>query len=1179
MQIKNYTILNTKLAKDQFLWHEGYLEKKNKVNIFEFYIDKLKIDNPNDVIYKILIPADIGNPIEIISCFIGFNGNLFIVLPLEFEKLSQIRGIYLDYDIENLNLFLKKEASPKLLLINGKNLSGKSYFANILNIFFVIKSFETLFFTAIFKLVQDVEIVNSMRESFVQSEEEEEEQIKKIQFGYFPEKYQKSFASKILSIASKKPVTIFFDNIDLLSKNVQTLILGIYKTIQLNPGRFPIVFCLISTNGISHLLMSEEFSRNSFIRKMLDVSFLELKKLINFLPIIKNNSNNPNQNDLLHHLYKITEGHLPKIQFVLSRIAFGQIAWDESFLSQSLNKIYSEEISRLNELDLTILSIFKTFKIPLSFLTFKYIAPICIDKKYDYDDIYDSIIKLKNLFLVSTTLSNKTIHMFLSYKEMLTYIPDYPEPNKIYEACGDYYKSIEENIELILYCYINSKNINKTIESLNSFIDYYKKVFDFEPILFYIDKVLQTFTLSSQLRFDLLYEKAEIFSHLSLWFESLTMLYELLPYSKRIEDIYYYICYNYFYLGEYDALEEFIQAYQQTIYSNPMLKIKIGFIQAPIFCIKNEKEKAINLINELYELISNEKDNTVLFKDFYICAANCYYLINDVAKAKEMINKVELKKDDFQSIPYFMEIYLLQAKFALYEKQYNLSLSWTNKGINLCENYYNLRYLSDFYTITALNLYYLKNYNSTLSYLKKASKLKEELNHRFDLGIIRYYEALTLFKLGNFSQAIAKTYKAAHIFKILDAKQYYKDTQILLIKAEFELRNYERAFYLLRSLSKDYEFTKEEKEELLFYMTKIQEIILSMNNTISIILDTKDFSKIPSYFNTMRNSRVSFDDISLKLVYSLQHIVDQNPHFEKVYEEILVYLTNYTNADVSYLVLSYPNNEFKIVSKYSPVNLTSSTNKEIIFELLKLKILYEEKVTTLSYDNENIVCIPLYRVSRLPSTRAKKLTSRIRKNYLGFIILFFTTEPKKEIIFSISNSYNVINSIIINSLEYSNLSKEDDHTYRFRVFKEIVIREAFNCCQEGHNFGFCYLKINLPKELYQNEKIKILLNEFIINLHHLLRSEDLMTHISDYEYFIFLPFAEKHGEGSLKGKVSSSFVNFYNKTSKKEIFEKVELYLSFSFLSPCEKNIMIDVDSIINELKEKVVKIPLNLEP
>jgi len=107
--------------------------------------------------------------------------------------------------------------------------------------------------------------------------------------------------------------------------------------------------------------------------------------------------------------------------------------------------------------------------------------------------------------------------------------------------------------------------------------------------------------------------------------------------------------------------------------------------------------------------------------------------------------------------------------------------------------------------------------------LKKASKLKEELNHKFDLGIIRYYEALTLFKLGNFSQSITKTYKAAHIFKVLDAKQYYKESQLLLIKTEFELRNYERGFYLLRSLSKEYELTTLEKEELLFYINKIKD--------------------------------------------------------------------------------------------------------------------------------------------------------------------------------------------------------------------------------------------------------------------------------------------------------------------------------------------------------------------
>lgn len=1178
MQIKQFTILSTKIAKEKYVLYDGFWGKKIKVNIFKFFLNKLSIDNINDVIYKILIEADIGNPIEIISCFIGINGNLFIILPFEYEQLSNSRGVYLDYDIDELNYFLNKESSTKLLIINGKSLSGKSYFANILNIYFVIKNFETFFFTAIFKLAADVEIVNNMMESFFQDEIEENRINKKIQFGYFQEKYQRLFASKILSIASKSPVTIFFDNIDLLSKSAQNLILGIYKTIQINPGKYPIILCLISANGITHLLVDEEMSRNSFRRVMPHVTFNELKKLTNFVSIIKKNENNSNQTELLHHLNKITEGQLPLIQFILSRISYNQISWDDSFLRQTLPKIYSEEISKLNNLDLIILSIFKSFKIPLSFLAFKYIAPICIGENFEYDDVYKSINKLKNLFFLSTTILNKNIHMYLSYKEMLPYIPDYEKQNKIYESCGDYYSSIEENMELILYCYINSKNTEKSLSALSKFIEYYKKIYDFEPILFYIDKVLQTFSLTQDKRFELLYEKAEIFSHLSLWFESLSMLYELLPYSKKIEDIYYYICYNYFNLGEYDALEEFIEAYQQAIYSNPILKIKIGFIQAPILSIKNENIKAISLIDELYDLILRQKNNEDLLKEYYICSANCYYIMNDIKKAKEMINKADLKKEDIQSAPYFMEIYLLQSKFALFEKQYNLSLSWANKGLSLCEHFYNLRYLSDFYSITGLNLFYLKNYNSTLLYLKKAAKLKEELNHKFDLGVIRYYEALTLFKLGNYSQAIAKTFKAAHIFKILDAKQYYKNSQILLIKSEFELRNYERAFYLLRSLSKDYEFTFEEKEELLYYMTKIQEIILSMNNTISFVLETKDFSKIPSYFNSMRNSRISFDDLSLKLVYSLQHLVDQNPHFEKVYEEILVYLTNYTNADISYLVLAYPNNEFKIISKYSSLNIASITNKETIFELLKLKILYEEKVTTLSYDHENIVCIPLYRVSRLPSTRAKKLTSRIRKNYLGFILMFFSADPKKEIIFSISNSYTIINSIIINSLEYSNLSKEDDYTYRFRVFKEIVIREAYNCCQENHNYSFGYVKIEGLVDNITDNNFKNKIKEFGSNLHHVLRSEDLVTHLSDSEYFIFLPFAEKFGEEALKIKIVNSFISLFNNAFDKEISKTIEINVSFLFFSPCDKNIIIDLDHIINELKDKATKIPLNLE-
>jgi len=297
-----------------------------------------------------------------------------------------------------------------------------------------------------------------------------------------------------------------------------------------------------------------------------------------------------------------------------------------------------------------------------------------------------------------------------------------------------------------------------------------------------------------------------------------------------------------------------------------------------------------------------------------------------------------------------------------------------------------------------------------------------------------------------------------------------------------------------------------------------------------------------------------------------------------VYEEILVYLTNYAGADISYLVLTYPNHDFKVISKYSPVNISLSTNKETLFELLKLKILYEEKVTTLSYDNENIVCIPLYRVSRLPPSRSKKITSRIRKNYFGFILLFFSTEPKRETIFSISNSYSIINSIIINSLEYSNLSKEDDFTYRFKVFKEIVMREAYNCCQENHNYGFGYIKIDIinPEILNKidNQKIK----EFSKNLHRYFRSEDLITHLSEKEYFIFLPFAEKHGEEALKLKIMNWFTSLLRNENKVDLRNYLTINYSFSFFTSCDKNIIIDIDNIIENLREKAVKIQLNLE-
>ncbi|NLJ05396.1 MAG: hypothetical protein GX435_06840 [Exilispira sp.] len=1172
MEIKNCSIISTRFVKDYFSVYEGFYEKQTNANIFEYDLEKFRLASLNDVIQNILIPSDIANPIEIIDCFLGLNKKLYLVLPAHYEQISIKNSIYLEYDVEDLHQFLDKKASSKMFFITGKPQSGKSYFVNILNIYLVSKGFQSYYFSAIYRLASDIDIINNINQDFLGKDSTGI--VTKIQYGYFQEKYQKEYAGNILAVAAKNPVVLIFDNFDLLSKNVQNLILSIYRIIMLNPGNNEVIFCFTTLNGTYTVLVDEELSKNCFRRKMPAVTFYELRNLAKKVDVISNLKDETLNDELLKHLYSITSANLSHIQFVLSKVHTKQIAWNSTFLSKSIESIYSETLAYLDQLDLEILSIFKKIKIPLSLQALQYIYRHSTKNETTFDNIYNSINKLEDLNFIALVLHEKQLYYYFAYREMMDYVPEPIAEDKIFEYLGDYYNSRNERIENILFCYIQSKNIVKSYDSLMKFIEIYKKYYDYEPVIYYIDKVLQTFKLSNDQRFDLLYEKAEILANMSMWFESLTMLYELLPYSRNIDDIYYYICQNYYYLGDYGSFEEFIQAYSNQINSNKKLKLKINFIEAPILCIKGDRDKATNLLKELGKTIKNEKfeKKNELLKEYYICCANCYFILNEVALAKEYLYKAHIDQDDIFNVHQLLDIYLLQSKFAIYENLYNMSLSWANKGLTLCDQFYNLRYISDFDFIIGLNLYHLKNYSGSLVYLKKASKIKEELNHKFDLALIRYYEALVLYNIGNFSQAISKVFKAAYIFKTLDAKVFYKLSQLLLVKCEFEMRNYERAFYILRQIAKEFELTAIEKEELIYYVTKIQQTINSMNETIDLIRQTGDFTKIPSYFHSLRNVRTINEDLSLKLLYSLQHLVDQNPHFEKVYEEIIIYLTNFMNADISFLVTLNQEKGFQIIKKYSPVGMSSYSFKGTIAEILKLAIIYEEKVTTMTYDSETILCIPLYRLSRLPPARSKKLSVRIRKNYLGFIFLFFSNEPQSESILSISNSYGIINSTVTNSLEYKYLSREDDYSYRFKVFKEIVSREIYNCKIDFHPYCFGYLKIIVPSDSnISGVRINSTLDKFSSYLAKYFRSEDLVTRLSESEFLIFLPFAEKFGENSLKNKFAETLKCINNEINLKNPgIINISCLYALEFYEPSEQGTDFSeskIERIIEHLK------------
>jgi len=261
------------------------------------------------------------------------------------------------------------------------------------------------------------------------------------------------------------------------------------------------------------------------------------------------------------------------------------------------------------------------------------------------------------------------------------------------------------------------------------------------------------------------------------------------------------------------------------------------------------------------------------------------------------------------------------------------------------------------------------------------------------------------------------------------------------------------------------------------------------------------------------------------------------------------------NADISFLVTLNQEKGFQIVKKYSPVGMSSYSFKGTIGEILKLKIVYEEKVTTMTYDSETIICIPLYRLSRLPPARSKKLSVRIRKNYLGFIFLFFSNEPQNESILSISNSYGIINSTVTNSLEYKYLSREDDYSYRFKVFREIVSREIYNCKIDFHPYSFGYLNIIIPVDVnISGVHPENILDRFSSYLAKYFRSEDLVTRLSEKEFLIFLPFAEKFGENSLKNKFVETLKSInseINLVNEKNI--RISCLYALKFYEPSEQ--------------------------
>lgn len=477
-----------------------------------------------------------------------------------------------------------------------------------------------------------------------------------------------------------------------------------------------------------------------------------------------------------------------------------------------LNTKSVKELERLSSLERFISyndSLFKSVKIPQN-----YVQEYLYLKNLFYEKNYERIISYKPVFLKD---SMEIIYkIFLGYSFL--YLNDY---EKSIEVSSDFNGDFSEILKIIsLYRLNRFDECIKSIEKFQNFsnypeilkiyihLNYTRKIFDKIDNL--CDLFLEKYKNDQDYNY-ILYIKGQIlfkkgYFQKSLYFINQVILNEVKD-SVLIGNAYYLAGKNYFMLGDYDRMENYLNVFRESNISSDFKKNAL-FLDGKGFFLKGDYKKAIKKLETFSKDFPD--DELTVYSDQMITES--YFNLKNYKKFKEYIQKRNYP--DFINEKLIFLKYFVDYKDGLYPDSIDAYISFIEHEKNnpFRKNAYE-RIIEETKS-DSLKLFYLKNY---LIEFNRGEKIYQI----FEKNITFLYENtsneffMNFFKNMDFSnEKVCKLFlilindiyrkKKDYLFVInltqnfLDNIKFYKDEiEFVFIESLSNIGNYDAALLLI----------------------------------------------------------------------------------------------------------------------------------------------------------------------------------------------------------------------------------------------------------------------------------------------------------------------------------------------------------------------------------------------
>ncbi len=1100
-----YKITNTLLNSQ----HKRIYQCKSRLdnsNYIYIEIDKniKTIRNIDDIYYKLLIPVGIFNPKLIINFYLIDDNKIGFIMPFDYNYNQKEVPKYFELK-KTINI-----TENSFHIINGEKGSGKTFIISLLKIYYQIKKYTILDLS----IIQSFNTDKLLLEILFNKLNIEFNKNKIINIYLHQKEIENEITNKLKNIINKNKTFIIIDNFDICSYKVKKNILSIFSNI---------VKSQLSNNFLIFL------STSNYLNEDL-LSIINKKNLIN-IELTKNliqDKLNSYNNLLANSFYTLN---------VLNKNNIDS--------SDDINKEVKRILNSLSSYQTLILNILILSEYPIKISMLKNIfLNYCKDLEYKEDILLKELYMVHNLAYIDIVIVNEEMYFVFPFK-YLFYNTKYKfNKSELYLIIAEYYKKYTIEPKPVLYYSILANNKKLSHDFLHKLIYTYSQNYNFETILYFIEKFLHKFELSNIEYYTILKRKADIQVKARLWYKAIDTIDFILKSFKKNEDIdsiYYLYGLANFYICNYSVSYHYLIKCNKISKNNKqqilsLLKISMILIH------ENHTSIANKYINKINKSIKESNYDIETKEHLYLKTniINFYLFISEkkLQKGQDLILN-SLSNAKFLNSKIHIEFLIELAYLFCIKKDYSKSFNYLAKSYNIASNINDKKFLSDIYFILGLNFSNMKNNKKSIEYLNLALKIKESIHESYYVGIINYKISEYYVNINKFEIAEKYNRKALLIFKKNNIQHYY--TYSLMLNAEILIhkRNFNQAVYLYKSIMKKNKRKSFFYKESLNQITKIYNRLIKYTGILKNFIDNQDFEQIDKIFRSKSMIDADFFVIYKNFEDQFEYIINNNTGLNKNYNKLLNLLLDFSLSEQAFIFNIEQDNPMlyeKVSRAYS-----SKTDKYKINKIIQNHDSSKDNIYYINIDNYYYLYIPLISVSTMDSNRLKEENLHLRKNKIGFIVLESDYLFHKDTVNVINAKYDLINIELTKALQYKLFNFHDgQNIIKKRFFKNQVFTEIKNCIFDNIPFGFLYIELDSNDNCFDNFLTYISKNIF---KHY--RMSDLITKYSNKEILIFLPLAKKEGKEGIERKTNElikKFPEYKNHNNK--------FYTSYIFFNP-----------------------------